>query len=222
MLAAARAIDTSPVKARLDDFERAQHAYAEAHRSIRAAEAQVRAAQMRLAGADALQDKAITALGRTLIAGGQPLDHPFAAFGAPPVKALTRLPSAEKAVAVHQLVAALQRDDHLKDPARKAAQAADRAARGVEQALVPVEQVWQGLLDARRQRDVKAQAWDKAIDTLKSDARTVAKAGAAALYTALFPGRPSTKSRKAAANSPPATETPAAPTPPVTEPSKAA
>jgi len=181
VLAAARAIDTSPVKARLDDFERAQHAYAEAHRSIRAAEAQVRAAQMRLAGADALQDKAITALGRTLIAGGQPLDHPFAAFGAPPVKALTRLPSAEKAVAVHQLVAALQRDDNLKDPARKAAQAADRAARGVEQALVPAD-----------------------------------------LYTALFPGRPSTKSRKAAANSPPVTEPPAAPTPPVTEPSKAA
>jgi hypothetical protein len=52
VLSAARAIDTSPVKARLEEFDRAHREYTEAHQNVLDAEAQVRAAQMRLAGCD--------------------------------------------------------------------------------------------------------------------------------------------------------------------------
>ncbi len=72
VLSTARAIDASPVKARLDDFERAHHDYAEAHQAVLTAEAQVETAEARLAACDAVQDKAINTLAGVLIAGGQP------------------------------------------------------------------------------------------------------------------------------------------------------
>src|SRR5262249_34673110 len=84
----------------------------------------------------------------------------------------------------------LQRDENQNEGMRKTAVMTDRAARVVEQALVPVEKTSQSLLAARRQRDVKGRAWGKALDCLKSEARTVAKSGMPDNFTALVPTPP--------------------------------
>jgi len=91
ILSAARAIDTSLVKARLERFERAHQDYADAHRKVEAAEGQLRMAEIRVETCDAVQDKAVAALAGALIADGQPYANAFAPFGALPISKLTRL-----------------------------------------------------------------------------------------------------------------------------------
>src|SRR5205085_3757923 len=113
VLSAAREIDTSLVKTRLARFERAHRAYVNANRRVSLAESQLRAAQARLEHGDALQDKAVRALARKLIHDGQPMGNAFAPFGVPTLGTLTRLPFAEEAEAVHQLVAAVLREEKL-------------------------------------------------------------------------------------------------------------
>lgn len=223
VLTAAHAIDTSPVKARLEEFERAQQEYAGAHQNIEVAEAQLRAAETELIACQAVQDTAITALAGALIGEGQPVPTPFAVYGGPPFKMLKRMGIARKTDAVHQLVAVLQRDENIRDATKKAAEATDEAARALEQAFVPVKTMRKGVREARRTRDARSHAWDTALGCLRCDARTAARGGKPEIYAAFFPPRrPAMKSSKAAANPPPVPETPAEPTPTVTEPSKAA
>jgi hypothetical protein len=225
MLAAAQSFDTSPVKARFAEFERTHQEYAEAHLNVEGAEAHLRTVQMELTACDRVHNKAITALAGALISEGQPIVGPFAAYGGPPIRPLIRLPRAQKTHTVHELVTVMQRDGSLGEATLKAAKAADTAARAVEEAFVPVSTLRKAVRDARKQRDTKALSWDRAFACLKYDARAVARAGTPEIYRALF-GRPGTKSTKAAANSPPVTAaspaTPADPTPPDTDASKAA
>ena len=222
VLSAASATDTSLVKTRLAQFERVHRSYADAQRKVGSAESQLRAAVGRLEHCDALQDKAVDALFRALIADGQPADQPFAPFGGPTLKGLVRLPFAEEAEAIHQLVAAVLRDEHLGKATIQAAQAAEKAARAVEQALVAVQTMEQRVREARQKRETRGQAWDNGLGSLKLDARAVARAGMPHVYAALFPSRPITKNKAATANPPPVPDTPPAPTTPVTESSNAA
>jgi len=59
VLAAARTIDTRPIRARLARFERAHRAYTQAQERVDAAEAQLRSGQARLADRDVERDQAI-------------------------------------------------------------------------------------------------------------------------------------------------------------------
>jgi len=217
VLSAARAVDTTLLKARLERFERSHQEYVDAHRKVEATEAQLRTVEIRVEGCDAGQNKAIAALAGALITDGQPPGNPFGAFAAPTIGKLTRLPFTQKTKAVHDLVAAVQRDGRLTPVTLKAAEAADKAARAVEQALVPFQKMQQGVREARRMRDVRAQAWDTALAALRFDARAAARDGMPQLYAALFPpSRPAAKT-KTPAVTPPVAETPAVPTAPVTE-----
>ena len=216
VLFAARATDTSLVKNRLERFERAHQDYVEAQQKIDAAEAQLRAAESRLADCDAVHDKAVVALSGVLIGQGQRARNPFVSFGGLTPRKITRLPFAEEAVAVHQLVAAMQRDQSLGEAALKAAHAAEKAARAVEQALVPFEKMQEGVREARRMRDVHAQAWDSALAALRHDARAAARDGAPQLYAALFPPTHPGGKPKTPADPPPAPDTAPEPTPPAT------
>jgi hypothetical protein len=217
ILSAARAIDTNPVKARLKRFERAHQDYAGAHQKVETAEAQLRTTEIRVETCDAVQDKAVAALTGALIADGQPFGNALAPFGALPISKLTRLPFAKEAKAVHELVAAVQRDGRLKPATLEAAEAADKAARAVEQALVPLQKMQQGVREARRMRDVRAQAWDAALAALRHDAQAAARDGMPQVYAALFPPSRPSKAKTTTVNAPPVTQSPAAPAPPATE-----
>src|SRR5436309_11518353 len=148
VLSAARAVDTRLVKARLGRFERVHRNYVNAQRKVDAAESQLRAAQAHLAECDAVQDEAVEALARALVADGQPRGNPFDTFGAPAPGTLTRLPFAEEATAVHQLVAAVQRGKGVSNATIEAAQAAEKAAQVVEENLAPVATLQETVRDA--------------------------------------------------------------------------
>jgi hypothetical protein len=212
ILAAARAVDTRVVKDRLRRFEQAHRSYVGAQRKVDAAESQMRAAQAGLAELDAAQDDAVETLARALVADGQPRGNPFGAFDVPAPGTLMRLSFPEEAVAVHQLVAAVLRSKGTSEVTTQAAQAADKAARAVEQALAPVSKLQDNVRDARRTRDAVGQAWESALAALRRGARAAADEGAPDLYATLFPPvtRTTTKTKapeEAAPNDP---QTPAA------------
>jgi hypothetical protein len=212
VLSGARGIDTRPVKARLESFERVHRGYVAAQRKVDVAESQLRDAQARLAECDATQDEAVIALAGALIGEGQPYTNAFEAFGVPAPKTLTRLRSPEAVAAVHQLVAAVQRSKGISEATLKAAEAADKAAGVVEEALAPIAKLQDNVRHARRVRDAQGQGWESALAALRLDARSAAYEGAPDLYTALFPPpRPAAKSK-----------TPEEPTTTVTEPPPAA
>lgn len=210
VLAAARSIDTQPVKERLQRFAQAQRNYVNVQKKVDTAEAQLTAAQVRIAELDAVQDDAVDTLARTLIHDGQPIGaNAFAAFGAPTLGALKRLPFDEEAAAIHQLVAAVLRGKGVSEASTKAAQAADKAASAVEEALGPIGKLEDTVREARRTRDGVGQAWESALAALRRMAQAVAAEGAPDLYARLFPSvvRAGTKTKPAKA---PASESPTA------------
>src|SRR5882724_10204899 len=105
---------------------------------------------------------------------------------APAPGTLTRLVFAEEAGAVQALVAAVQRSKGVSKATVQAAQAADKAARVVVQALAPVAKLQDTVRDARRSRDAVAQGWESALAALKRGARAAADEGAPDLYPTLF------------------------------------
>jgi len=126
-LTAAKSVNTRPVQARLEAFERAQRAYAAAQGKVDAAEAVLHAAQAKVVQRDAEQDEAVDGLARALITDGQSRVKPFAGCGGPTPAALMHLPAAEKAQQIHALVTALQRNAGLSKAAQQACEAADKS-----------------------------------------------------------------------------------------------
>ena len=187
VLAAARAVDTSAVKARLRRFEQTHRSYVNAQKKVDAAESQLQALQVRLAELDAVQDEAVETLARALVTDGQPRGNPFDAFGAPAPSTLKRMPFPEAAVAVHQLVATVLRAKGGSEATTQAAQAAEKAAQTLEGALAPVAKLEDSVRDARRMRDAVGQTWESALAALRRGARAAADDGAPDLYPTLFP-----------------------------------
>ena len=214
VLAAARAVDARLVKARLAKFERANGAYAAAQRKVEAAEAELRAAQVRLSERDVDQDEAVESLARALVTDGHPRANPFTEFGDLPPAAVMKLPFAEEVKAVRRLVAAVQRDKSVGKAALLAAQAANKAAQSVEQALAPVAKLQIAVREARRTRDAVGQTWESALAALKRGTRAAADDGAPELHATLF-GRPSRVGKRESKPAP-------APSEPVTNPTPAA
>jgi hypothetical protein len=213
VLAAARSIDTRPVKERLQRFAQAQRNYVNAQKKVDAAEAQLTVAQARIAELDAVQDDAVDALARALIHDGQPIGNAFAAFGAPTLGALKRLPFDEEAAAVHQLVAAVLRSKGVSEATTKAAQAADKAASVVEEALGPIGKLEDSVREARWTRDVVGQAWESTLAALRRMAQTVAAEGSPDLYARLFPPVTRTGTKTKPAEAPAGESSTSTPTP---------
>lgn len=198
VLAAARMIDTEPIKTRLNAFAGAQRRYAEAQRQLEAARVPLQEAQVRLGLRDAEQDRAVETLARALVTDGQPRANPFAAFGTASPSVVKQMQYAAEAKAVHQLVAALQRNKTVRRVTLDAAAAADKAATAVEAALRAVETLGDALNTARRSRDEAAQSWETTLAALKRGARAAADDGILGLYQALFghQNRPAAKPSK--------------------------
>lgn len=217
ILAAARTVDTRVIKVRLADFQRAQLNYNAAHEKVRAAEANLRAAQTRLEELDANQDQAVDGVARMLIVDGQPRANPFAAFGLPAPGRLSGLAVTEETKVIHQLVAAVQRAKNLSKSTQQAAQAADKAAHAVEQALAQIDKLQGAVREARHTRAAVAQTWKTVFGALKRGARAAADDGAPNLYATLFdrPTRPNGKNGKRT-KAPTPDPMPASPPPPAT------
>lgn len=213
VLVAARAVDTKLVEERLDRFAQAHRNFTAAQKKVDAAETEFTAAMTGVEGRGAVQATAVDALARALIADGHTRrGNPFAAFGAPTPSDLARLAFPEGAVATHQLAAAVLRAKHAGPAVVEAAQAADKAATAVEEALVPIAKLTDTVRDARRMRDTMGKIWDTALSALRRSARAAADDGATELYARLFP-TPTRGSKTKAPPSgdvPPATDTKAA------------
>ena len=195
ILAAARTVYTRLIKARLAGFERAQRAYGAADDRVRAAEAQLSAAQTRLGELDVDQDEAVDAVARALIVDGRARTNPFTGFAPLAPGQLMKLPIADEVQAIHQLVAAVERAKGLGKPTLQAAQAAEKAAQAVEQGLAQIDKLQGIVREARHTRDAVAQTWATALAALKRGARAAADDGAPTLYASLFdrPARPNGK-----------------------------
>ncbi len=197
ILAAARTGDTRLIKDRLAAFEHVQHRYADAHAKVQEVEAELAKvqAQFRLD-----QRAVVDALARALVADGQPLRNPFAAFGAPSMGALMHTPPADAAKALPELVAAIRRSKMLGKLTLQAIQGTEKLTRGMEQALARIEALGTAARDARSSRDAVAPTWDAALGALKRGARAAADDGAPTLYATLFdrPARSNGRNHKAA------------------------
>jgi hypothetical protein len=215
ILAAAKMLDITLVKARLGAFASAQRNYVEAQRQVDAADAALREGQVRLARRVAEQDEAMERLAVALVAGGQPRAKPFTAFGTEPPSIIKQMPAAAKTKAIHQLVDAVQSQKSIGKAALHAAQAAAQAALRADAALLAVNKIQATLSSRRRARDDIGQTWKTTFMGLKLGARYDGPPG---LYTALFQ-HPVHSRKKAVTPLPTPAPTPPAPTPPaVTEP----
>jgi len=211
-LTAAKSVNTRPVQARLEAFDRAQRAYAAAQGKVDAAEAALHAAQAKVAQRDGEQDEAVDGLARALITDGQSRVKPFAGCGGPTPAALMHLPAAEEARQIHALVTALQRNAGLSKAAQQACEVADKAARAAEKALARIEALQAALSQARQARDALVQRWENTLAALKRGARAAIDDGEPYLYTTLF-GHAARNGKHAPDNPP--TPAPPVPAPPV-------
>jgi uncharacterized protein YgbK (DUF1537 family) len=210
ILAAARTVDTRLIKDRLAAFARVQQGYADAHAKVQQGATELEKAQAQFRSE---QQRVVDALARALVADGQPLRKPFAAFGPVTMGALTRMPPAAAIKALAELIAALRRSKTLGKVTLQTLPDAEKTARGMEQALARIEVLGTAAGDAHATRDAVKQTWDTALGALKRGARAAADDGAPGLYTTLFarPARPNGKNHKPAPT-PPAPSAVAAPT----------
>lgn len=195
ILLAAEVHTVQSIKRRFDAFTNAHRRYTTAQSRVAAVDARIRAAQASLAANDAAQDAAVEALARALIFGGHLRRNPFAVFGADSPCVLKDLAPGDEASAIHQLVAAVQRQSSPSAETARAIQAAEKAARAVEATLGMLLNLQATSRRARQRRDTIGDSWDKSLAALKRGARAAVDDGAPGLYAALF-GRFTRPTRK--------------------------
>ncbi len=209
ILAACRLIDSRKFNDRLTPFAQAQKACVDAQTAVDTADAKLRAVQAQVAECDLDVRELVDQLARLLVMDGAPLKNPFGKFDVPAPLTFAKLPSLEKAAAVHRLVAALPRDKSVGKETLKAAQAADKLAAIVEKTAVPLAALETAARDARHARDALAESWETARASLSRQVRFLDADGIPGLYASVF-GRPVAKKKPA----PAATTAPSAPAPP--------
>ena len=188
VLSAATQADTRLVKDRLARFAEIHRRYAGAQRKVDAAEAELAATEGRVMQCDARQEKAVEFLARTVsFVEGRSRRNPFDMFGAPAPGVIARLHPPEAAVAVHKLVATIQGSKQMSKETLDAAQAAEKGARAVEDALGPIPKLEDAVRRTRGIRDSVNPEWDAALSALRRGARAAADEGAPNLYATLFP-----------------------------------
>lgn len=206
ILAAARTVDTRLVELRVAALEKAQQDYVAAHAKVQEAEANLAAAQVKLGELDADQDTAVDRLARELINEGKSRINPFSGVGSYSPNALMRLPFAEEAEAIRQLVSGLRRAPGIGKASLNAAVTAEEAAQAVERGVAELDALQAAIRNARHSRDAVAQVWATAVGALKRGAAAAADDGGHGLYKALFerpaPAAGTARRRTAAAKSP--------------------
>lgn len=199
VLDAAKAIDTSAVKARLTAFARAHREYLILEAKVRKAEEVLRAQQVKLGEADARQDEATEALAEVLIKEGMPRTNPFKPLGFPAPAVIVKMDSTEEAQVLLKLAKRAAAPRETPRVVVSAARAAARAAQSVLKAAAPLGRLTEAHRIALGHRDALAQRWEKTFAALKQDARAATEEGAAEIYDALFgalsPRRSSTRTR---------------------------
>lgn len=208
---AAEVVDTKPVNTRLQAFLTAHTAYVEAQRKLEEAEALLRSEQVRLA---AIEPGFVDGLARALIADGQALANPFAAFGAPSPAAIRSLPLFEKPQAFRDLAASVQRRTTPSPGVLAAVQMVEQLANQLDPTTGTIGSLRSEVAKARQVRDVLGQSWETTLAALRRGARAAADEGAPGLYSALFAQPRRVKKGKTAVAEPPSTApvAPAAPT----------
>ena len=187
VLSAATQADTRVVKDRLARFAEIHRRYAAAQRKVDAAEAALATAEARVTQCEARQEKAVEFLARTVsFVEGRSRRNPFDMFGAPAPGTISRLPPPEAAAAVHELVASVQSSKHVSKETLEAAQAAEKEARAVEEALGPIPKLEDTVRRTRGIRDAVNPEWDSAMSALRRGARSAVDEGAPNLYATLF------------------------------------
>jgi len=209
ILAAAQAVDTKLIAARLSQFATVHRRYAGAQQKAEALEA---LRQKTLARRDAEQDEAVEVVARALVAAGRPRTRPFSGFSTTTPTLIKRLTGADKTVAIYQLIADLRRATGLSPQTLTAVNAADKTAHAAEAATVTIDRLEVSLRNARHKRDALAPSWDAALGALRRRTRAAADDGAPGLYPALF-GSPARTRKTGKAPKPPVAPAPA--TPPV-------
>lgn len=107
-------------------------------------------------------------------------------LGAGSPSSVRHLTARDKAAAVHQLVANVQRAKTLGQKSCDAARAAEQSARNMEAAILCIDHLAVSRRDLRRQRDTIGRRWDSALTALRRETRSAAEDGAPGLYPALF------------------------------------
>lgn len=186
VLAAARVVDTKPVKARLAAFVRAHQAYVTAADKVVAAEAVRDAAHAAVAEADVTQDAAIDALVLELVGAGAPRLSPLKGLSNIAPADLKKLGTQKEAKELLRVTAAIGKRAGLSPALKRSTKAAHDAATAVLKAavsVVPREKLYQESLAAR---DALSQPWETALAYLKRAVRVAEDDGATGLFSALF------------------------------------
>ena len=158
ILAAADVADVRLVQRRLGAFAQAHRAYEQAHAVVATAETQMQARHLTVAEREAQQDAAVEELASALAGDRHSRRNPFAAFGGAAPSIVKDLHYGEKAKAIHRLASAVQESPKLSPATRRAAAAAEAAARLMEKELLPLDKLQAGLQSARAAREVAGKA----------------------------------------------------------------
>jgi hypothetical protein len=187
VLANGKNADVSPVKKRFAAFAKAHASYSAAESKVTAAANAVRATEQKVGELDVAQDHAVDALASALVGEGAARTRPFAPFklGAP--SDIQGMGDVEEARTIQTLVARVRKTKPGKQVLAACA-TAEKAARAVIAAAVPIDKQKKARHDAIVARDAVGIPWEKAFGALKRGARAAEDDGAAGLFDALFGG----------------------------------
>ncbi len=193
VLAAAKAVATRPIRAKLAAFAQAHAAYVAAEGAARQAEAKLREAEAAVGAADAEQDAALLALAAKMSGDGAPRLAPFKALAplrVPAPSDLIALAVEKEVKLTEQIAKAAAKWKAAGAQTRAAAARLARAAAAVKAALARVPGAERPFTEARARRDALGIPWERAFAHLKNAARAAEDDGATGLFDALFAGPP--------------------------------
>lgn len=186
VLSAAKSVASAPIAKPLKAFTSAQKAFAAADARVVKADENVRKQQEVVGMRDAMQDQAVDALARQLIASGSPKANPFKPLGFAAPSTLQTMGYGAEAKEARKLASMILKGKKMAKGALEAAALLERTAKEVEVSLKELP----ALLGARKAaiaaRDGAGQAWETTFAALKLGAAFADTQGAKGLHDALF------------------------------------
>lgn len=194
VIAAASALDTRPIAAKLAQFRKAHASLSKANAALAAAEQRLVEAQRDVADFDNDQDAAVGALAASLVALGQPRINPFRKLSKYAPARMQQIGYDLEAKALLELSARARKLDGVTDEVQSATREAERCARALLAAVAVAERAAERAAAARDRRDALCQPWETALAGLRRAARAQDQNGASGIFDALF--RPTTRRAK--------------------------
>ncbi len=202
----AKATDTRAVKKKLDGLRAVQREYDAARAAAGKANAALLAQERIVGDLDDKQDAAVDTWASARVGAGAKRTQPFADLEGPSPSDIQRMDTTAEAQLIQKLAAADRK--HPDARVKKAAAAADVAAKAVLASMKPLAALKRTRDAAISSRDAIGPRWEKSFASLKRATRSAEDDGATGLVKALFdapPRKPAKK--KAAPAAPPATPT---------------